>query len=264
MASTPARSSFLKGANELCRAGEGLCRGALCWLVAVWPLGSSGELPPTQLFLLRCGLRPVLEAASSVPLRLLFLPLSPPGWLLMPPGDCHPQGLRVLPESAHGLGVWLWLQFSEATGPRAVLPGSVCSWQNWDRLTVSVSWLGCWEPRWTSRQHVLGPLGQSCSGQAVTLALGRRVAQQPVPTSGPHSDGCSGQCARLASAPACPSLYEAGRLCDPPSRACLLWVACRLHVTRRAFALDVQAPHALAASSRADVPEPGTSPLVVV
>lgn len=32
-------------------------------------------------------------------------------WLLIPAGDCHPQGLRVLPESAHGLGVWLWLQF---------------------------------------------------------------------------------------------------------------------------------------------------------
>lgn len=108
-------------------------------------------------------------------------------WLLIPPGDCHPQSLRVLPESAHSLGVWLWL-FSEALG-------SGCSWQNQDRLTVSFSYLGCREPWWTSQQHMLGSLGHSRSGQAVTLALGRKVAQKPVPTSGPHSDGFSRQCA---------------------------------------------------------------------
>lgn len=183
----PRQLLFLKGANELCRAGEGLCR-----LVAVWPLGPSGELPLTQLYLLRCGLPPVLEAASSGPLRLLFPPLSPPGY-------------------SSQLGtVTLRVSGSCQSRPTALVSGCGCSFLRPQEPKL-FSQVPCAHGRirtnslsasvWAAGTS---PLGQSRSGQAVTLALGRKVAQKPVPTSRPHGDRCSGQCARFVSAPACP------------------------------------------------------------
>lgn len=202
MASTPARSIFLKGANELCRAGEGLCRGALCWLVAVWPLGSSGELPPTQLFLLRCGLRPVLEAASSVPLRLLFLPLSPPGYSChlgtvthRVSGSCQsrptalvsgcgcsflrPQDPELFSQvpCAHGrIGTD---SLSASPGWAAGSPGghhgSTC-WDRWDRAVLARLWPWLWGGGSHSSQcRQAGPTATAALGSARAWRLHLRV-----------------------------------------------------------------------------------------
>lgn len=190
-----------------------------------WP---SGEPAPAQRLLLRRGL---LRA-----LLLLFALLSPPGHSsqlgLSPPGTPGPAGVGPRP--------WcLVAAVSEAAEPRAVLPGSVCSWQNQDRLVVRVPCLGSPEPRWASQQHVLGPSGPSRPGRAWTLlALGRQAAQRPVPMTGPHGDRCSGRrhlrVPGGGGAPRGPSL---------PLIACLLWGGRRL-LSRR--------------------PSPGTSPLVIV
>lgn len=108
----------------------------------------------------------------------------------------------------------------------------------------------------------LGPLGSRDPWGCCTAGLltqGRKVAQKPVLTSGPHSDRCSG------SAPACPWV-QLSTFCDPPSHhlSPLGGLQFTRHLSGPLLWTCRCLPLCGCLSSRADVPQTGTSPLVML